>query len=75
MNWLDLVLVVAALSFAFSGYRQGFVVGVLAFAGFLAGGVVGLLLAPRLVSSLRARPRAVGARRRAWCCWPRRSGR
>ena len=51
MNWLDLVLVVAALSFAFSGYRQGFVVGVLAFAGFLAGGVVGLLVAPRLVAS------------------------
>jgi S1-C subfamily serine protease len=52
VNWLDLVLVVAALSFAFSGYRQGFVVGVLAFAGFLAGGVVGLLLAPRLVAPL-----------------------
>ena len=33
----------------FSGYRQGFVVGVLAFAGFLGGGVIGLLLAPRLV--------------------------
>ena len=53
MNWLDLVLVVAALSFAFSGYRQGFVVGVLAFAGFLVGGVVGLLVAPRLVAPLQ----------------------
>ena len=51
MNWLDLALVVAALSFAFSGYRQGFVVGVLAFAGFLAGGVAGLLIAPRVVAS------------------------
>lgn len=50
MNWLDLVLLVSAASFAFSGYRQGFVVGVLAFAGFLAGGVAGLLLAPRMVS-------------------------
>lgn len=50
MNWLDLVLVVSALSFAFSGYRQGFVVGVLAFAGFLTGGVIGLLVAPRMVS-------------------------
>ena len=75
MNWLDLVLVVAALSFAFSGYRQGFVVGVLAFAGFLAGGVVGLLVAPRLVSALRAGAGPVGARGRASCCWPRRSGR
>ena len=35
MNWLDLALLVSALSFAFSGYRQGFVVGVLAFTGFL----------------------------------------
>ena len=51
MNWLDLALLVAALSFAFSGYRQGFVVGVLAFAGFLAGGVAGLLVAPRVVAS------------------------
>ena len=52
MNWLDIALLVSAVSFAFSGYRQGFVAGVLAFTGFLIGGVVGLLLAPRLVSSL-----------------------
>jgi hypothetical protein len=52
VNWLDLVLLVSALSFAFSGYRQGFVAGVLAFAGFLAGGVAGLLAAPTLVSTL-----------------------
>ena len=49
MNWLDLLLLVAAVSFAFSGYRQGFVVGVLAFVGFLGGGVLGLLLAPPVV--------------------------
>ncbi len=54
MNWLDLVLLVSAVSFAFSGYRQGFVAGVLAFAGFLTGGVVGLLVAPSLVASLDA---------------------
>jgi hypothetical protein len=52
VNWLDLVLLVSAVSFAFSGYRQGFVAGVLAFAGFLAGGVAGLLAAPTLVSTL-----------------------
>jgi S1-C subfamily serine protease len=52
VNWLDVVLLVSAVSFAFSGYRQGFVAGVLAFAGFLGGGVVGLLLAPRLVARL-----------------------
>ncbi|MDQ1670262.1 MAG: hypothetical protein QOE40_2323 [Actinomycetota bacterium] len=52
MNWLDIVLVIAGLSFAFSGYRQGFVVGVLAFAGFLGGGVVGLIVAPKIVGGL-----------------------
>jgi S1-C subfamily serine protease len=52
MNLLDIVLLVAAVSFAWSGYRQGFVVGVLAFGGFVGGGVVGLLLAPSLVSRI-----------------------
>jgi S1-C subfamily serine protease len=52
VNWLDIALLVSAVSFAFSGYRQGFVAGVLAFTGFLIGGVAGLLLAPRVVSSL-----------------------
>ena len=52
MNWLDIALLLSAVSFAFSGYRQGFVAGVLAFTGFLIGGVAGLLLAPRVVSSL-----------------------
>ena len=52
MNWLDVLLLVSAASFGFSGYRQGFVVGVLAFVGFIGGGVGGLLLAPRLVSGL-----------------------
>lgn len=50
MNWLDAVLLIAAISFAFSGYRQGFVVGALAFAGFVGGGVAGLLVAPTAVS-------------------------
>ncbi len=45
---LDLLLVVAALLFAASGYRQGFVVGVLSFIGFLGGGVVGAKIAPSL---------------------------
>jgi S1-C subfamily serine protease len=54
VNWLDLLLVISAISFAFSGYRQGFVVGVLAFIGFLGGGVVGLLVAPTAVERLDA---------------------
>ena len=45
---LDVVLVVAALLFALSGYRQGFVVGVLSFVGFLGGGVLGARVAPRV---------------------------
>jgi hypothetical protein len=52
VNWLDVVLLLSAVSFAFSGYRQGFVAGVLAFIGFLGGGVFGLLIAPALVSGL-----------------------
>lgn len=52
MNWLDVLLLISAASFAFSGYRQGFVVGVLAFAGFIGGGIGGLVFGPSLVSGL-----------------------
>ena len=48
---LDVVLVVACLLFALSGYRQGFVVGVLSFVGFLGGGVLGARLAPSVAGS------------------------
>lgn len=48
---LDVVLLVACVLFAFSGYRQGFVVGVLSFLGFLGGGVVGATVAPTLLRS------------------------
>ena len=54
MNWLDLLLLISAVSFALSGYRQGFVVGVLAFAGFIGGGIIGTVLAPALVQGLNA---------------------
>lgn len=46
---LDLVLLGAAVLFGVSGYRQGFVVGVLSFVGFLGGGVFGAVVAPTLV--------------------------
>ncbi len=45
---LDVVLLVACVVFGISGYRQGFVVGVLSFAGFLGGGAVGAKLAPAI---------------------------
>lgn len=43
---LDLILVLLIVLSAFSGYRQGFVVGVLSFVGLLGGAVVGAKLAP-----------------------------
>jgi S1-C subfamily serine protease len=45
---LDIILLSAALLFGISGYRQGFVVGVLSFVGFLGGGVLGATFAPTL---------------------------
>ena len=48
---LDVVLVVASLLFAVSGYRQGFVVGVLSFVGFLGGGVLGARVAPAVAAT------------------------
>lgn len=58
-----MVLVVASLLFAVSGYRQGFVVGVLSFIGFLGGGVLGARFAPAVAATgpLEGLPRtAVG---------------
>jgi S1-C subfamily serine protease len=58
---LDVILLVASLLFAVSGYRQGFVVGVLSFIGFLGGGVLGAKVAPAIAQSgpLRSFPEAV----------------
>src|SRR3954464_8650418 len=41
MDLLDVVLLVACAGFALSGYRQGFIIGVLSFVGFFGGGVLG----------------------------------
>jgi S1-C subfamily serine protease len=58
---LDVILVVASLLFAVSGYRQGFVVGVLSFVGFLGGGVLGAKVAPSIaqVGPLKNLPEAI----------------
>ena len=50
-DMLDVILVVASLLFAVSGYRQGFVVGVLSFVGFLGGGVLGAKIAPSIADT------------------------
>jgi S1-C subfamily serine protease len=51
MDLLDLLLIVVSVGFAFSGYRQGFLIGVLSFLGFLGGGVLGAKYAPDLHSA------------------------
>lgn len=45
---LDLALVVIAVGFAVSGYRQGFVVGSLSFIGFVGGAVLGAEFGPAI---------------------------
>ena len=45
---LDLALVVIAVIFAVSGYRQGFVVGSLSFIGFVGGAVLGAEYGPAI---------------------------
>ncbi len=45
---LDVFLLAACVLFGISGYRQGFLIGVLSFAGFLGGGALGAKLAPSL---------------------------
>ena len=46
MNLLDWVLVVLVLTYALSGYWQGFITGAFATAGLLLGGLLGVWLAP-----------------------------
>src|SRR3954464_5102989 len=48
MDLLDVVLLVACAGFALSGYRQGFIIGVLSFIGFFGGGVLGARYATTL---------------------------
>ncbi|MGW1059566.1 MarP family serine protease [Micromonospora rubida] len=48
MSAVDLVLLLLMLVFAISGYRQGFVIGVLSFSGFFVGALVGLQVGPLL---------------------------
>jgi S1-C subfamily serine protease len=50
MSVVDVVLVLLLILFAVSGYRQGFVVGVLSFIGFFGGALVGLQLGPLLAT-------------------------
>lgn len=49
MNALDVLLVVAAVIYAFSGYQQGFLVGSTATVGLLIGGFIGVQATPMLL--------------------------
>jgi S1-C subfamily serine protease len=48
MDTLDIILLLACVAFGISGYRQGFLIGVMSFAGFLGGGALGAHYAPVL---------------------------
>lgn len=49
---LDIVLLVFVVVFAVSGYRQGFIIGLLSFVGFLGGGVLGTFIAPGIAAKV-----------------------
>ena len=51
MNLVDWVLIGAVVVFAWAGWRQGFVAGLLSFAGFLGGGLLAAFLLPDVVSA------------------------
>jgi S1-C subfamily serine protease len=49
---LDLLLIVVAAAFAVSGYRQGFIIGVLSFFGFVGGALLGAEFGPSISRAL-----------------------
>jgi S1-C subfamily serine protease len=53
---LDLILLVVVVAFAVSGYRQGFIVGVLSFFGFVGGALLGAEYGPSIARALVGGP-------------------
>src|SRR5512146_3346867 len=49
---LDLILIVIVAAFAVSGYRQGFIVGVLSFLGFVGGALLGAQFGPSIARAI-----------------------
>jgi S1-C subfamily serine protease len=49
---LDLILLVIVAAFAVSGYRQGFIVGILSFFGFVGGALLGAEFGPSISRAL-----------------------
>jgi S1-C subfamily serine protease len=58
-DWLDLLLIALVVGSAVSGYRQGFVVGVLSFVGLVGGGVLGATVAPDIAKHFAGRTEAI----------------
>jgi len=52
MDVLDVILLILCIAFAISGYRQGFLVGVLSFVGLIGGALLGAHFASGLHSAL-----------------------
>jgi S1-C subfamily serine protease len=50
VNLFDVVLIVVAVGYAVSGFRQGFLVGALGVVGLIGGGVAGAAIAPAALS-------------------------
>ncbi|MEU7003718.1 MarP family serine protease [Nonomuraea sp. NPDC046570] len=49
---LDLILIGLVIAFGISGYRQGFIIGVLSFVGFVGGAVLGVFIAPPIAKAV-----------------------
>lgn len=49
---LDLILLGLVVLFGISGYRQGFIVGMLSFVGFVGGAVLGIMIAPPIAGAV-----------------------
>jgi S1-C subfamily serine protease len=50
VSTVDVVLVLLMIVFAVSGYRQGFVIGILSFFGFFGGALIGLQVGPAVAN-------------------------
>jgi len=52
VNVVDAIVIAAIAVFAWTGWRQGFVAGLLSFAGFLTGALTAALLLPRILEGI-----------------------
>ncbi|MEI6620396.1 MAG: MarP family serine protease [Actinomycetes bacterium] len=52
LNFIDMLVILGIVAFAWFGWRQGFVASLFMFVGFIFGGVVGACLAPVLLGAI-----------------------